>query len=400
MHLLGHVRRSATGTPGVRWRARFAGLVGPLIALVLIASPVQASLAFGPAVNITGASETGDLLSGVTQAGTSLVFVYSRDVDSTNYVPLDYAAKRSTDHGLTWGAPTVLVTDAVEPDLWGVAGSPSTVVALFTQDDSNNGRSLMLYRSANGGVSWFAPVKIAGANALASVAVNANDVDVAWVEANSTAVKFRHSANGGASFGSTTTIGSLVSGAGWPKVAVSGKTVYVLWSKYCLYFDGDCVDGMKTVLLRRSIDGGATWKPVQTVTSETWSSLWLKEVGASGKQLLLFTLVGGQFKIWRSTDSGATFHETTIPSTGRYKEPDGVVLAGKQARLLWTNPYTGVAYYRTSSNGGATWGPQTTITSFHGLSASYSHIALVNGHTVVVTHCSTNTEYGWCDATT
>ncbi len=130
----------------------------------------------------------------------------------------------------------------------------NTVVALFTQDDSHNVRSLMLYRSNDDGVSWLAPVKVASnANANASVGVNGNNVYVAWVTANSTKVQFRQSANGGASFGSTKTIGSLVSGPGWPKVAVSGKTVYVLWSKYCNYYDGDCASGMKTVLLRRCI---------------------------------------------------------------------------------------------------------------------------------------------------
>jgi hypothetical protein len=393
--------RSTQAWIASRKRASFGSFVGLATAILLIAAPANAALTFGPVVRITPPAEVGDYASDLARAGSSLVFVYSRDVDSENFELKDYAVRRSTDHGSTWTAPKVLVTSAAEPGLWGVAGSSSTMVALFTQTGNNNVRSLMLYRSANGGASWSA-LKIASRTdpyyrfGQASVAVDGNDVYVTWVEVDATKVKLRHSSNGGASFGPTATIGSLVYGDGSPRVAVSGNTVYVLWSKYCNYVEGYCAGGMKTILLRRSLDGGATWKPVQTLTTGTW--YLSQQIGVSGKQLLVFGEYD-QFHLWRSNDSGATFHGQTIAATGTYRDADGVAIAGTQARLVWTNTGTGVAYYRSSGDGGATWGPNIKLTSFNGFFVEYSAVALVSGHTVVVTHCSTDNDFGWCDAT-
>jgi hypothetical protein len=277
------------------------------------------------------------------------------------------------------------------------------LVALFTQRGAGNIRTLVLYRSANGGVSWSAPVTVAShtdanyAFGQASVAVSGSDVYVAWVETNKTAVKLRHSSNGGASFGATTTIGSLAYGDGSPTVAASGDNVYVLWGKYCPYFEGFCSPGMKTILLRRSLDGGSTWKPVQTITTETW--LPLNQVAAAGKVLIMFVETGSSFKVWRSTNSGATFKSTVIAATGTYRDADGIVLVGSQARLVWTNTGAGDAYYRTSGDGGATWSSNAKVTPFNAYSVDDSRVALVGGRTVIVAFCTADPYAGWCDTT-
>jgi hypothetical protein len=292
---------------------------------------------------------------------------------------------RSSDAGATYpnadevslAAKTATVT--YYPSAIAAAGP--LVVAIFKSTGPGTKRSLLLRRSTDGGATWKPAQTLASLSSATTdtgdgdVAVVGTKVVVAWTDRSSGRILSRRSTDSGATFKPSQLIGTTTNPAAAGKdgevtVAAAGTKVYVVWIPL----------GTKGIALRRSTDSGATWKPQQTVSSAS-DGFPGPSASASGLTLLVvYTLSTHVVKVARSANGGSSVASSTVYSGGDWMYGEDVLVSGSQARVsLSVNGQSDVSV-RSSTNGGATWGPADIATS----SGGTSNLSLAAGHTVVV----------------
>ena len=151
---------------------------------------------------------------------------------------------RSTDGGLTWGAPFTTATGGDLDKNWIVCDNTATSPFYgncYTQwDDHGAGNRLQMSTSTDGGLTWSAPAtNNTGVIGGQPVVRPDGTVIVPTANANETAIGAFNSTNGGASWSAVTTIatirhhtvaGSLREGP-LPSAEIDGAgTVYVAWA--------------------------------------------------------------------------------------------------------------------------------------------------------------------------
>jgi len=169
-------------------------------------------------------------------------------------------------------------------------------------------------------------------------------------------------------------------------VAVSGTNVHGFWSTNAM---------PRQIYYRRSTDAGATWAPETCLTAcvndgERYPSAW-----ASGPDVHLVwhsVRPGGNLAVYykRSTDNGVTWTPDTLLTPGRALYP-AVSSSGARVGVAWEGDSLsggGYArnYYKSSTDHGATWSPDTCL-SGHFLTfpgSSYPGLALDGAATHLV----------------
>src|SRR5262249_24555716 len=91
----------------------------------------------------------------------------------------------------------------------------------------------------------------------------------------------------------------------------------------------------------KSADGGATWNPALTLTSDAAAAVW----GTSATNLYMATLAGD---VWHSSD-GQTFQKTHLTNGAL------VALGGSTASDVFAGGAAGQLFH--SGDGGASWAP-------------------------------------------
>ena len=255
-----------------------------------------------------------------------------------------------------------------------------------------------------------------------TVAVRGSNVYVVWTNNTAAAISFTKSANAGATFGPVLTLSPPASlctaaspcvpgGASAPVVASSGNHVYVAW-----------VDGNHGVFLASSDDGGATFSGAVNVVPMGNAQGTGVQIAASGTFVHLLSYCincgpnaatgFGQMVFSTSADSGQTFSTTTLSdvqggccgqialaqnnlyiafsettAAGRSvirfmsSANNGVTLnaavtlsdpmdtafspqiavAGVNVYVAWHDQTTGQVTFRSSTNGGATFGASNNV---------------------------------------
>lgn len=166
-----------------------------------------------------------------------------------------------------------------------------------------------------------------------------------------------------------------------PAVAVSGSNVYVVWH--------GIREGGSDIFLRHSRDGGASFDPVTPMTSRHSSAH--ASVAASGSAVHIVWADGrdGQAEIYtrRSADAGESWEEekrlTDHPSTfGTVAWVPTVAVSGANVYVAWVDTRDGneEEYFKRSTDGGASWGPDTRLTEDR--ANSWAPSLAVSGDTV------------------
>jgi hypothetical protein len=322
-----------------------------LLALLLAGQTAAAS--WQPKVRLTssGFGQAGGL---VTLGSSTAVAIYE-GTESRIYV------RRTTNSGASWAPRQKLNASAALAGGWpaiGGRGSKVDVVWNEVHDFFGDTGSLRYARSANGGASFGAALVLAPVSEgpiVARVARGPNGlVAVVWYESASNTIRARVSTNGGSSFGSARTLATIPQAwARMPVVAVGDGVVYAA------YF----IDETR-IRVRRSLDGGASWKSATTVADngsqhETIDALALTADGSLAYVGFTFENASGMgVRYRRSTDKGASWAapaDLASPSTSPRFRPrlslrGGVVRA---AFVRCTTPACGGAavFYRQSTNG-------------------------------------------------
>jgi hypothetical protein len=186
---------------------------------------------------------------------------------------------RSTDGGLTWGAPVAIPSTAgmVSPDKnWIVCDNTATSPFFgncYTEwDDNGAGNRMEMSRSTDGGATWsVAATNNTGIIGGQPVVRPDGTVIVPTANANETAIGAFNSTNGGVSWSAVTTIatikhhsvaGSLREGP-LPSAEIDGAgTVYVAWTD-CRFIRGCKAND---IVLSHSLNAtGTSWSAVTRV---------------------------------------------------------------------------------------------------------------------------------------
>lgn len=151
-----------------------------------------------------------------------------------------------------------------------------------------------------------------------------------------------------------------------------------------LYMDTHEEEGAR-IYVRRSIDAGATWQAPQHVGNDGLYSA----IAGSGTNVDIlwwdggFTTPGASMLRYRhSTDSGATFSAPVDLATGSYPD-DGYVpniaRRGDVVAVIWNDGRTSSIRIRVSSDGGASFGPLTDLSTVSTSYAPWPVVAVGDG---------------------
>jgi BNR repeat protein len=294
----------------------------------------------------------------------------------------------SPDNGKTWQAPHVMLESATGQFDAQIVVDPVDRKTLYTAWLQGKKREVMLGKSVDGGATWMYSVaarseveldKPALAVRGQSIYVGFNheeDVWVAW------------SQDGGRSFASNPV--NVAKSPGWS--LLGGATVdpsgnaYLAWSSYSK--DGGA-RGPVDLYVGKSADGGKTWTPTRldvssaapgcdtydcaeaflgaqiSLTSDaggTLYALWSAGIKKLGPQRIYFSTSTNGGENWlprKSVSAAAVGIEHAFPA----------VVAGSDGdvRIAWMEqfkaPYWNT-YYRSSSNGGATWSDEARVSGY------------------------------------
>jgi BNR repeat-like domain len=294
----------------------------------------------------------------------------------------------SDDNGSTWQAPHAIALHAtgqfdaqivVDPD------DHRTVYAAWLQDDNIDA---MVAKSVDFGQSWSIVVADRGSQDAdkPSLAVRGRDVYLALNRSRRIRVASSH--DGGITFGSVEVnpASPLVRALAGGATVDPDQNAYIAWAGYTRR---NGAKGRVNLYTSKSSDGGRTWTTTLMDSSGAPPdcSQFQCEWGYLGAQITMASDEAGTlYALWNSGKGdtaperiyfalSTTAGETWSPKTGISLAPVGVehafpaLVAGStgDVRAAWmdtrVSPLWNV-YYRSSTNGGATWSAESRLSAY------------------------------------
>lgn len=226
---------------------------------------------------------------------------------------------RSTDGGITFGAPVTATPGVTNPDTNALAvdnfsGTGNGTVYVAVRDFQSGHEGIFLYKSTNGGMTFGSGVLIANGSITnvggPTIAIQPDhSVTVAWLQAGATIVT-RRSTDGGLTFAAPTTVATLntigindafgLTGVRQGTAVASGfrSNAFpqmvanpVSGHLYAVFTDNPAGVDKVDVFLVQSTDSGATWSPRVRVNSDaTLTDQWQPTIAITpdGKHLGIF----------------------------------------------------------------------------------------------------------------
>lgn len=219
---------------------------------------------------------------------------------------------------------------------------------------------------------------------------NGDSIHLVWQEFRhgSPEIYYKRSTDAGASWGVDT---RLTNDPGWSydaSIGVSGSVLHLVW--------GDDFDEGANVeiVYKRSEDGGSTWGPSTRLTfADSWSESPSIAIEDSIIHLVWYDWRDAtgdwDYEIYykRSTDGGLTWGpDTRLTDNPSYSGFPCVAVSGQVVHVVWEDDrdvtMTGTIYYKRSADGGATWGPDTRLSELP--SDGWDPVVAVSGSDVHV----------------
>jgi hypothetical protein len=294
----------------------------------------------------------------------------------------------SNDNGRTWQTPRVMFESSSDQFDAQIAVDPAdrrTVYAAWLQ---NNKRMVMLAKSMDAGATWAFTIAVRSDEELdkpalalrgQSVYVAFNHEEEVWVAA---------SQDGGRTF--TPARVNVESRPGWSLLGAAtvdpAGNAYLAWASYS---KAGGARGAVNLYVAKSADAGKTWSATLLDVSAAAPGCQDEDCGEGylGAQVALTSDADGSlYALWNAGSapmgpqriyfsSSANGGESWLPRTGVSDAEPGVehafpaIVAGNagDVRIAWmdkrNSPYWNT-YYRSSSNGGATWGEEIRISGY------------------------------------
>jgi hypothetical protein len=280
----------------------------------------------------------------------------------------------SANNGASWGAETYLCQcSGVKFQYDPVVKVASNGVAYAT---FMNGYDMMFSKSSDHGATWSAPIEVSAKpwadKPWIGVSPSGTDVYIAYETASDVWVAASH--NAGASFATAVKLNADTGRYRYPnglEVLPNGTALLSASS----YPGSQQQTGPIDIEIWRTTNGGTSWArtilatPFTGVTWETSSTTALAS-DTAGNLVALYTgatTLGGNGHVWtrRSTDSGVTWAAAVEIGNGTANASFPAIAGGASGvfRLHYADNRTGSwnAYYRSSTDGGATWSAESDI---------------------------------------
>jgi hypothetical protein len=285
-----------------------------------------------------------------------------------------------------WGSEVRLTSAAGGGAFPSVAISGNNLYVAW-QDDRDGNVEIYCKRSADRGATWGADIRLtnaAGRSQYPSIAVSGNNVHVAWQDERhgNWEIYYKRSTDGGATWSADTRLTNEAAGSGVPSIAISGNNIHIV-------FHSSRDGGDWEIYYKRSTDGGSTWGADTRLTYAAGMSQ-LSSIALAGNVIHVTwvdTRDGGNWEIYykRSTDGGSTWGaDTRLTNAAGSSQDPSVAVSSNNVHVAWFDDRDGnlEIYYKRSTDGGATWGADTRLTSAAGNSmapcivayASYIHV--------------------------
>jgi hypothetical protein len=240
----------------------------------------------------------------------------------------DIFLRRSIDAGASFEAIQTLSLTGAAPQ---VAASGANVYVVW-----DNGDSITFRRSTDGGANFETPLNLFPTGLLPQLALSGSSVFLVWESrASPSDVFFARSTDGGITFGPAVNLSANASSSHLPQLAVSGPNVFVAWI--------DDAPGNPNIFFRRSADGGGTFEAVQNLSNTVGNALYPR-VAVSGSRIyvvwqdcnpLCFTPVDVFFR--SSSDGGATFNSVlNLSEDGGSALPE-LAVSTANVYVIWKN---------------------------------------------------------------
>ncbi len=305
---------------------------------------------------------------------------------------LEIFYKRSTDGGTSWGVDIRMTNNTVDSDYPAISSS-GQLVHIVWQDRRDTNIEIYYKRSADGGATWGADTRLTNSPFLSgypSVSSSGSDVHVVWYDTRdlNAEIYYKHSTNGGLSWGADTRLTNNPAGSEYPSISTSGTFVHVVW------FDNRNTNNV--IYYKRSTDNGISWGADTRVTYTTYDCRF-PSVSASGSSVHVAWSDprNSNMEIYynSSTDGGTTWggFDTRLTPNSANSEHPSISASGLNVHLVYeNNQNTNLQiYYRKSTNAGLNWSGETRLTNTAYTSARPS--VAVSGNVVhAVWHDSRN----------
>ena len=294
--------------------------------------------------------------------------------------------QRSTDGGRTFGSPIAVDPGHVDYDSQIVVDpvDDRTAYGSFLVDTKS---SIGFVKSTDGGATWSPTVivePLIKATDKDILAARGSDVYIAYNSYQKTYVSASH--DGGRTWSTALTSLQAQGKLGWAlpaggAVAPNGD-IFFAWSGY---ERNGGAKGPVNLYVTRSADGGSTWQTILVDRSETgpscgcgawafYNAQMTLAVDASGRLYVLYNFnsspyAPGRIRYRSSSDGGATWSpplDVSLAATGANNVFPAIATSGASGvRVAWMDDRTGSfrVYLRASSDGGATWGPESVLSA-------------------------------------
>lgn len=259
-------------------------------------------------------------------------------------------------------------------------GADGNSVHVVWQDGVQD-RVLKIRSSPDGGQTFANPVEVSTLGPTGKVqpaiTVSGSVVHVVWTEAGAppaASVRYRRSADGGASFGAETVLDPNANSGSRPQLAVNGSNVYVFW----------CGGG--SARFARSTDGGATFPAFVPLGAAP--SLCGEQLAVDGNRVFAgwrHSPTGNRpydIMMNRSLDGGANFGGA-LNMTGLPTDSSGLRLAAKGgiAYMVWHEELElGTEIFFRQSTDGNTFSVPQQLSNPDGEESSFPDISVDGGH--------------------
>jgi hypothetical protein len=263
-----------------------------------------------------------------------------------------------------WEPDVRLTSNSAESRYLSMAAQGSNVHVVW-QDERDGNFEIYYKRSTDSGASWGADTRLTNNDSLSlfpRVAVSGSNVHVVWHDYRdgNYEIYYKCSPDSGVSWGADTRLTNDSAFSYESSVTASGSNVHVVW--------WDNRDGNYEIYYKRSTDSGVSWGADTRLTNNSAGSYY-PSAAASGSNVHVIweDSRDGNTEIYYkcSPDSGLSWGADTRVS---YNSADSwvpsVAASGSNLHVVWQDERDGnfEIYYKRSTDSGITWGTDTRLT--------------------------------------
>jgi hypothetical protein len=270
----------------------------------------------------------------ITVSGKNVYVVWP---DNTPVLP-DIFFKRSTDGGKTFGKTINLSNSPIESFIPRIAVSGKNVYVVWQEGLLEGPSDVSFKRSTDGGKTFGKTINLSdnpkSSTNFPEISVSGKNVYVVWDDdtPGNFDIFFRRSTDGGKTFGKTINLSNNDGNSEIPRIAVSGRNVYVVWKDFTL--------GLEDIFFKRSTNKGDDFGKTINLSNNPEATSERPRIAVSGRNVYVVwqddTQGNGDIFFRRSTDGGKTFEKTkNLSNNAEGSLVPQIVASGRNVYVVW-----------------------------------------------------------------